>query len=374
MIRVLHYIGLLQFGGSQAFVMEVYRKIDRTKVQFDFVTFPDEKSGFYEEIIELGGMVYESPQYNGKNHFQFVKWWDDFFREHTEYKVFHSHVRSVASICIHIAHKHGCYAIAHSHSISNGNSISALIKNIMQIPIRFQADYMFACSEVAGKWLFGKSVEKKSNYKILSNAIDVSRFVFDEEKRNEIRNSLNIQNKLVIGTVGRLIEVKNHKLLLEVFAKLKEQINDSILLIVGDGELREEIENCIRTLGIKDSVYMLGARSNTQDYYQAMDVFVFPSLWEGLGIVAIEAQTSGLPCVVSNMIPKEIDLKENLVKVVDLDASICEWTNAILSVKNLKRRGRGNATIACGYDSNENTKWLENFYLKAEKELKNRRM
>ena len=199
MVRILHYIGQLQFGGSQAFVMEIYRKIDKEKVQFDFVVFTNEKSGYYQEIIQLGGRVFESPQFNGRNYFEFITWWNQFFSLHPEYKVFHSHVRSVAALCISIAHKYGCYAIAHSHSTSNGRGIKAIIKNIMQFPIRYQADYMFACSEEAGEWLYGKNIAKRKNYRVIPNAIDAVRFNFDQDKRKQVRAELNIEDKFVVG-------------------------------------------------------------------------------------------------------------------------------------------------------------------------------
>ena len=187
MVRILHYIGQLQFGGSQAFVMEIYRKIDKEKVQFDFVVFTNEKSGYYQEIIQLGGRVFESPQFNGRNYFEFKTWWNRFFSLHPEYKVFHSHVRSVAALCISIAHKYGCYAIAHSHSTSNGRGIAAIVKNVMQFPIRYRADYMFACSEEAGEWLYGKNIAKRKNYRVIPNAIDAVRLNFDQDKRKQVR-------------------------------------------------------------------------------------------------------------------------------------------------------------------------------------------
>lgn len=298
MVRIVHYIGLLEFGGSQSFVMEIYRKIDRTKIQFDFVVFPNQKKDFYNEIIELGGRVFESPQYNGRNHFKFIKWWNEFFLQHTEYKILHCHVRSVAALCIAMAHKRGCYTIAHSHSTSNGSGFLAVIKDIMQYPVRYQADYLFACSQMAGEWMFGKQVFGK-NYEIISNAIDAERFDFDESIRRNVRNELGLRDKFVIGHVGRITKPKNHIFLIDLLTEIRKNRSDIVLLLVGDGELRTYIEAYANEKNVIDNIIFLGSKNNTQDYYQAMDVFVFPSLWEGLGIVAIEAQASGLHCVVS---------------------------------------------------------------------------
>lgn len=370
MIRVLHYIGLLQFGGSQSFVMEIYRKIDREKLQFDFVTFPNEKSGYYQEIIQLGGKVFESPQFNGKNYFEFRKWWKKFFLSYPEYKVFHIHVRSVAVLCIGIAHRYGCYAIAHSHSTSNGRGMIAIVKNVMQFPIRYQADYMFACSKEAGEWLYGKNVNKKKNYRVIPNAIDSLKFDFDPVKRNQIRKELNIEDKFVVGHVGRMSVVKNHEFLVEVFAELIKRRNNAILLLVGDGDTKKVVEKKCKQLGIYEKVIFLGNKSNTQDYYQAMDVFVFPSLWEGLGIVAIEAQTAGLPCIVSNVIPKEIDLGIGLVHRMSLDSDAKAWADRIVEVFTSNRHGQSEVTKKMNYDVKDNAKKMQRFYLRMDKKMR----
>ena len=371
MTRVLHYIGLLQFGGSQSFVMEIYRKIDREKLQFDFVTFPNEKSGYYQEIIQLGGKVFESPQFNGRNYFEFITWWNQFFSLHPEYKVFHSHVRSVAALCISIAHKYGCYAIAHSHSTSNGRGIKAIIKNIMQFPIRYQADYMFACSEEAGEWLYGKNIAKRKNYRVIPNAIDAARFNFDQDKRKQVRAELNIEDKFVVGHVGRLSAVKNHEFLVEVFAEIVKKKENAVLLLVGDGDRREAVERKCKQLEVYEKVIFLGSRSNTQDYYQAMDVFVFPSLWEGLGIVVIEAQTAGLPCIVSSCVPKEIDLGIGLICRMGLDHGVKVWADKIAKNSACNRCGQEEAVKKAGYDVTANAGKIQRFYLKIDTKIRN---
>lgn len=306
-IRVLHNIASLHFGGSQAFVMNIYNNIDREKVQFDFVVTPEERKGLYSQVEQMGGRIFVCPKYTGKNHFAYCKWWDDFFTEHPEYHVIHGHVRSTASIYLKIAKKHGLVTIAHSHSTSNGSGISAIVKDMLRLPIRHTADYLFACSDKAGKWLYGEKATEQPNYRMIPNGIDLQRFAFDEEKRRRMRQELGISdNTFVIGHVGRMTTPKNHRFLVELFAEYHKKNQNSRLLLVGDGELFEEVKQQCNRLGISDSVIMTGSKTNTEDYYQAMDVFVFPSLWEGLGIVAIEAQANGLVCLVSDRVPKDV--------------------------------------------------------------------
>ena len=210
MIRILHYIGTLELGGSQAFVMELYRNMKREEIQFDFVIFPEWRGPLYEEIIRMGGKVYESPKYNGINHMEYVRWWQNFLNEHPEYQVIHGHVRSVASIYLPIVRKAGRYTILHSHSMSNGHGFSALIKTMLQLPVRHMADYYMACSDEAGRWLFGNQVVSGSRYRTIPNAINTSRFLYSEEQRMVIRKELEANESFLIGHVGRFVEVKNH--------------------------------------------------------------------------------------------------------------------------------------------------------------------
>ena len=217
MIRVLHNIGNLNYGGSQALVMSIYRQIDRSKVQFDFITTVDKSGGFYDEAKLLGANIFVCPNYEGKNHKIFCAWWDDFFKEHKEFKIIHGHVRSTASIYLKIAKRHGLVTIAHSHNTSNGTGKSAFIKNLLQVPIRYIADWCFACSDEAGQWLFGKKIINKSKYVLLSNAIDGNRFQYSQETRNKMRRQLGLEEKIIIGHNGRFVPQKNHFFLIDVF-------------------------------------------------------------------------------------------------------------------------------------------------------------
>lgn len=357
-IRILHVLAGMNRGGAEAFVMNIYRNIDRTKVQFDFILFRQEECEFNNEIRNLGGKIYWVPRYNGKNHFKFKKTWNNFLKEHPEYKIIHGHVRSTASIYLKIANKHGLTTIAHSHNTSSGKGVDAVVKNVLQYPIRIIANYCFACSKSAGEWLFGK----KNNFHVLNNAIDTAKFIFNDKIRDEKRKELNIKNKLVIGNVGRFHIQKNHTFLIDVFKEIHDKNEDAVLLLVGDGELRSSIEKKIKILKLVDNVILTGVRSDIPELLQAMDVFVFPSLFEGLGIVVVEAQAAGLPCIVADTIPKEAYLTD-LIENLSLEDSLAIWADKILEHINHKRKDTYQEIVKCGYDIKETVKWLEEFYL-----------
>lgn len=363
-IRVLHNIASLHFGGSQSFVMNVYRNIDRSKIQFDFVVTPEEKRDLYEQVEQMGGRIFVAPKYTGKNHFSYCKWWDDFFIEHPEYHIIHGHVRSTAAIYLKIANRHGLVTIAHSHSTSNGSGIEAMIKDIMQIPIRDTADYLFACSDKAGEWLYGKKAILQKKYKMIPNGIDLKLFAFNEEKRKCIREKLGIaKDTFVVGHVGRFTAPKNHKFLIELFAEYHRINQKSKLLLVGNGDLFETVKQQIIQLEISKDVILVGSKDNTEDYYQAMDVFVFPSLWEGLPVSVVEAQANGLPCLISDVITYDVNLTD-LVRYLPLDSKQ-KWIDCIEETKKMIRHKVSDRNRKCleTFDVKEVAHKLQDFYI-----------
>lgn len=312
MIRILHVLGGLDRGGAETMVMNLYRAIDRTQVQFDFIIHTDKHQAYYDEILALGGKIYSFPVFNGKNFFAIRKLWKNFFKVHPEYRILHSHVRSYASLYLPIAKKAGLKTIIHSHSTSNGKGFASIVKWIMQYPLRFQADHFFGCSKEAGEWLFGKKVVNSDKYHILQNAIDTKLYKFNPETRERYRKELSLGDKKTFIHVGRFHPAKNHPFLLNVFAEIHKRDANTVLLLVGDGELRPAIEKQIAELGIQDSVKLLGSRSDVPNLLQAADCFLFPSVWEGFGMVAVEAQAAGLPCVCSTGIPKSVAVVPNM--------------------------------------------------------------
>ncbi|MCH5186272.1 MAG: glycosyltransferase, partial [Oscillospiraceae bacterium] len=230
-MRVLQVFGRLDCGGAETMLMNLYRNTDREKVQFDFVMHTTDECYYSEEIRNLGGKIYSVPRFNVLNIFSYIKAWKDFFKEHNEYKLIHAHMYSTASIYLRTAKKNGIKTIAHSHSTSNGKGMDAIIKNLFQLPIRYIADNLFACSLGAGEWLYGKKACRQDNFYILNNAIDTKRFVYDENIRNKLRRELDIENKFAIICVGRFSEVKNHKFLVKIFKETVSRHENSVLLL-----------------------------------------------------------------------------------------------------------------------------------------------
>lgn len=362
--RILHVLGGLNRGGAETMVMNIYRNIDRSKIQFDFMIHTTDKGEFDDEIYELGGRIYSIQRYYGKNHFEYKKLWSDFYKKHSEYRIIHGHMRSTAAIYLKIAKKYGLLTIAHSHSTSSGSGFSAMVKNILQYPIRYTADYLFACSESAGTWLFGKKACGKNNFFIKNNAIDAKKFIFDIDMRRRKRKEFDIENNFVIGHVGRFHTPKNHGFLINVFKAIHDKNPNSILLLVGDGELRHSIEKKVNYLGLANNVIFTGVRSDISELLQTMDVFLFPSLYEGLGIAVIEAQAAGLMTIVSDALPVEVKVTDS-IRPISLKKSPEYWAEKILLYKDgYERKDTSKAIISALFDIKENAKWLEEFYLK----------
>lgn len=336
-IRILQVFAGMNRGGAETMIMNWYRNIDRSKIQFDFIVHTEEICAYDEEIKKLGGRIYRVPRYTGKNHFSYKTAWKQFFKIHPEYRIIHGHVRSTASIYLKIAKKFKLKTIIHSHSIaSRGNKIEKIIKNIMQYSIRYISDYFFSCSDEAGEWLFGKSIVKNKKYIIIKNAIDIDKYIFNEQIRKEIRQSFKIENKFVVGHVGSFTSPKNHLFLLEIFNEVLQLERNSKLILVGDGILKEKIVAKINELEIYDNVILVGDVPNVHEYLQGMDILIFPSLFEGLGISLIEAQASGLTCIVSDTIPKEAEVTDSVYRM-SLNKSAKEWAGLIIECSDLNR-------------------------------------
>lgn len=360
MIRVLHVLGGLNRGGAETMVMNLYRAIDRTRIQFDFIVHNEKKQAYTDEILSLGGKIFHFPAFNGLNYFKMKKLWKRFFKEHSDYKILHSHVRSYASLYLPIAKKAGLKTVIHSHSTSNGKGLDSVVKRIMQLPLRWQADYFFGCSKEAGAWLFGDNIVNSPKYRILQNAIDTEEYCFNPEIRKEYRKKLGLGNKKTFIHVGRFHPAKNHPFLLNVFAQIHKLDPNTILLIAGDGELRSEIEKQIASLNLQKDVVLLGSRSDVPNLLQSADVFVFPSIWEGLPVTVVEAQAAGLPCFVSANVTKEVNITE-LVKYLPIDSGIDCWVNSINQI-SIEKKDVIDQIKNAGFDIRYTADELANFY------------
>ena len=366
-IRVLHVIGIMNRGGAETMIMNLYRHIDRSKVQFDFVENSNEPAVFDEEILSLGGRIFRCPHYSGKNHFTYVKWWNDFFKAHPrEYPIVHGHLGSTAAIYLLIAKKYGAYAIAHSHSSGTDHSLHSYLYRMMSYNTRNVADYFFACSEAAGTDRFGRKVISGDHYAVLNNAIDVNQFSYNSRVREVVRDELGIgQNQLVVSHIGRYTKEKNHEFILKIFSELRKLGIGARLLMIGDGTLRTHIMQMAEQASLSSDVIFTGVRSDVERLMQAMDVFVLPSLYEGLPVTMVEAQAAGLPCIISDKVPPECILTEGLVDVMPLSASPGAWAEKILAKRAIPRTDRRAEIAAHGFDITTEAVKLQEFYLKA---------
>ena len=361
-IRILHMIGSLNFGGSQAMIINLHKAIDKSKVQFDYVIDHPDHLHYASIVKELGGKIYTLPAFNGLNFFEVRKAWKIFFKDHPEYKILHSHVRSYATLYLPIAKKAGLKTIIHSHNTSSGKGVKAVVKWFMQRGLRKNVDYYFACSDVAGKWLFGEKITKQSNYHVLNNAIDVDKYAYSELSRKKIRDEFNLKNELVVGHVGRFHPQKNHSFLVDIFAEIHKKRPDSVLMLVGTGDLMESVKEKVSELKLDDCVIFTGSRADVNELLSAFDVFVFPSLFEGLPVTLVEAQAANLPIVCSESITKEV-LVTNLVAMLSLSLNANAWADIVISKGNVDRKYSVKENIAsAGYDIKKTSEWLINFY------------
>ena len=277
-IRVLHVLGGLGLGGAETFVMNLYRTINRNEFQFDFVIYDDGLRDYEKEMEHLGGRVFYSPHFTiGKAH-KYRMWWKMFLKEHPEYQIIHAHLRSTATIYLREAKKENRYTIVHSHNTSSGKGISAMIKNLMQFPIRFIADEFIGCSEKANEWLFGKKIAYSDRCKVVRNAIPLEKYKFNKDIRECVRKELNIQDDcFVIGNIGRMVLQKNQELVLRVFYEVQKKCPKAKLLIIGKGVLEEQLKQEVVDLQIQDKVVFMGNRHDVEKILNAMDIFLFPS-------------------------------------------------------------------------------------------------
>ena len=357
-IRVLHVLQRMEAGGTQALLINLYRNIDRTKVQFDFFVEYDYKEFYDDEIVSLGGKVFYSNVRRDFNILRFEKQLEKVIKE-GNYKIVHVHSYSLGYFVLKVAKKCGVpVRIAHSHNNETVRDSKYILKLLMQKIYTIHATDLFACSESAGKYLFG---EKK--FKVLNNSIDTKKFIFDKKISDKIKRELNIENCFVVGHVGRLHAQKNHKFLINVFNEIKKKEPTSKLILIGSGPLEDEIKKQVTNLKLENDVLFLGVRKNINEILMAMDVFVLPSLFEGLGIVAIEAQAAGLPVVSSLGIANEANVTKNIVKI-GLDRPIEEWVEAIINTPTIDKVSVFDEIKKSGYDIGENAKIIENFYIK----------
>lgn len=364
-IRILHVVGGMGVGGTETLIMDIYRKVDRSKVQFDFLVNSDKDEFYNKEILSLGGRIFFIEKYKITNWHKYTTKLKEFFFEHAEYKVVHCHLGSVSSVFCGIAKKFNKFVICHSHNTYGNLNIRKIIYRINVFPVRYIADAFFACSYLAGEERFGSYVMRSRKGKVLKNGIDVEKYSPKDDEVDCLKKELCIaSDDTVYIHIGRFTEAKNHRFLIDVFSGVYKKNNNSKLLLLGDGALRDEISQRVSELGLDHVIIFVGNVKNVETYLNLADAMIFPSLWEGLGIVLIEAQATGLPCFVSNSIQPEAIINDN-VKVLNLEDGADKWIKTILA-NNYERlsaeKSRDNVRAA-GFDIVKVAKDLEEFYL-----------
>ena len=337
--------------------MNYYRNIDRDKVQFDFLTHRDERWDYDDEIESLGCKIYHLPKLNPFSK-SYLNTLDKFFKEHKEYQIVHCHQDCLSGVVLKVAKKNGVkFTIAHSHNANQDKNLKYIIKTLAKKNIKKYSDKLFACGDEAGRWMFNTD-----NFEVLNNAIDTDLYTYSKEKADKIKKEFGIENKFVVGHVGRFNPQKNHEFLIDIFNEVQKIKEDSVMMLVGDGDLRHEIEQKVRDLGLSDKVIFTGVRSDVNDLMQGMDVFLFPSLYEGLPVTMVEAQASGLKCIISDKVPLECKMTENVV-VVKLEESPQKWAEEVLKYEKYERKNTKEEIVKANFDIKANAKYLQEFYL-----------
>ena len=362
-IIVAQIMGKWLGGGVESVVMNYYRNIDRNKIQFDFICDSDSTNIPYKEIEKLGGKVILVPPY--QKIIEYNKELKKIFLKNN-YKIVHSHITTLNVFPLRIAKKCGVpIRIAHSHSTTNKKEWKKnIIKQLLRPFSRVYANNYMCCSELAGRWLFGNKCYDSGKVYLLNNAIDLEKFTYNEKIKNEKRKELGIdEDTIVIGHIGRFTQAKNHVFLIDIFNEIHKQKKNSILLLVGQGALENKIRTKIERLGLKDKVIFLGQRTDVNELYQAMDIFVLPSLYEGLPVVAMEAQTAGLLTIMSTEITTEAKIINSTV-FLSLNKSEKEWALEILKLnEGFKRKNTEEEISSKDFNIINEGKKLEKKYI-----------
>jgi glycosyltransferase EpsF len=357
--RVLHVFTAMNVGGAETMVLNLYRAMNRTKIQFDFLVHSDEV-GFYEkEILSLGGRIYRLPYPSFSNMRNYQKQLYQLITEN-QFTAIHSHAHLFSGFILQVASRAGVpIRVAHSHTTSdqkNEKWARRLYQYWMKSNIHKYATHRLGCSRAAGEVLFGKD-----EMMVLPNSFQLKDYELLAQKQRENKNS-----SLIIGHVGRFDTVKNHSFFLETFFHFKKKFPHSSAILVGDGPEKDKVKELIQFYHLQDSVKLLGIRQDIPELMYDFDLFLFPSLFEGLGNVIIEAQAAGVPCLVSDSVPQEVNLSMNLVTFQSLNEDAETWATALENILQTYTKPAWNirkqSLMAHGYDVETNVLHLENLY------------
>ena len=361
-LKVLQVFTILNRGGAETNLLNYYREIDRGKFQFDFLVHRQEEGAYEAEITQLGGHIYRLPQVHPKKLRTYKKAVQQFFQEHSDYQIIHGQCSELGVFIYEEAKKRKIpVIIAHAHNSKMDWDQKALFRILWKHTMRKYINAYFTCGYEAAVWLFGKKLAANSYQ--MNNAVNTDQFKFNSEIRTAKRLELNADKTHNFIHIGRFNVQKNHRFLIKIFSEIVKLNPESHLFLVGEGELKKEVIAQVETLDIASKVTFMGLRSDVAEILQAMDVFLFPSLFEGLPVALVEAQTSGICCVISTSIPKEAVLIPQNVATISLRETPQFWAEKILSSSaTFTRKEVASQILEAGYDIRENALQLETQY------------
>lgn len=361
-LRILHVVPNMNAGGLETLIMNIYRNIDRSQVQFDFLLHYEGEFFYSKEIRELGGRIYNLSVRDDNNVIKYLRDLRRFFAEHKEYTVVHGHMVSTAVFYLYYAKKNDIpMRIIHSHNTDTNSGMKGRLKKFLALFSTMFANTYFACGEMAGKSLF-----RGKKFIIINNGIDIEKFKFDKDIRIKVREELGLQDKNIYGHVGRFNYQKNHDFLIDIFSEIFKIDNHAVLLLIGDGELKKSILEKINKMGLSDKIIYLGVRADVNRLYQAMDCFILPSYFEGFPVVATECQAAALPMLVSDNVSKEIKIIDK-IEFLGLQEASSKWAVKATEMVRLPRIDESDKVKLRGFDIKEEAKKITRIYQRKNK-------
>ena len=367
MIRVVHIVGAMDLGGAETLIMNLYRNFNREEVQFDFLCHNRIEAKYTDEIKSLGGRLYMVEGISHVGLFNYQKNLYKFFKNHPEYQIVHSHQNDLSGIILKQAAKAGVKVrITHSHTEYHHKSLKKkAIFEIFKHYVNKHTTDAFACAKPAGEMLYtGKRLE---NFKVIHNGIDTEKFAFSSENRKRLREELNLGENPVICHVGRFAKVKNHGFIIDVFNEFLKVYSNAKLMLIGEGELLSEMKEKVKTLGIEDGVLFLGPRTDVNALMSVADIFLFPSIHEGLPVSVVEAQCSGLRILTSDTISKDTVITDLIERMSLSDSAQC-WAYKLCNLcenPSANRNHYSKKVAANGFSAKEIADSLVKYYIKS---------
>ncbi len=363
MIRVLHSVSNMDRAGIETMLMNYYRHMDHEKIQFDFLCNKSKLGAYDEEIKKLGGEIYITPGLNPVKFFKYQKYMKNLFDKNKGLKILEAHNGALGVYSLYAAKKNNIpYRIFHAHGASITFDIKWPLKMLCKTQILNVCNINFTCGVEAARCYFGNKNVSQNNYVLVRNAIDIGKFTYQELTRNKLRQQYNLEDNILIGHVGRFMKQKNHNFLIDIFQQIHRLEPKARLVLLGDGELEEQIKDKLKNKNLLEYTLLLGNVANVNEWYQAFDAFVLPSIWEGLPVVGIEAQTASLPCFFSSEVTTEVDVSGTSV-FLPLDKPL-DWAEKILDkTKNISRIDMTNIVTKSGYNIKHEAKMLQEYYL-----------